>query len=347
MIDSQIRVGIAGLGKMGLVHAGILNGLLGSRVVAAADPSKWARSALGELTGSVEMFTDAEDMIRSAELDAVVIATPVDQHVPMCMACVERRLPFFVEKPLTTQAGQAEELVQQLRERRMAHMVGYMTRYVDSFVKGHELVRSGCLGRIQRVTATIYVSQLFRRGKGWRYDKTLSGGGVLLSQGSHLLDLLTWYLGPVARVNGRVQSVYSREVEDFAHIFLEFSSGVTGWVDSSWSVRFRRTVEITIELQGVDGNLIVTDDTVRLYLERGFGELSPGGNVWNAVDLYRPVEFDIGCPQYTREDAAFLDAVRMGRPGDIDMDQAIHVQRIVDAAYTSSAANGAPEEVST
>ena len=66
----------------------------------------------------------------------------------------------------------------------------------------------------------------------------------------------------------------------------------------------------------------------------------------DAVDLYLPVEIDIGGPQYTREDAAFLDAVRMERPGDIDMDQAIHVQRIVDAVYTSSSANGAPEEVS-
>ena len=93
MIDPQIRVGIAGLGKMGLVHAGILNGWRGSRVVAAADPSKWARAALGELTGSVEIFTDAEDKIRAAELHALAPAAKLMQRATRAAEQLAKRVP--------------------------------------------------------------------------------------------------------------------------------------------------------------------------------------------------------------------------------------------------------------
>jgi predicted dehydrogenase len=210
---------------------------------------------------------------------------------------------------------------------------------------GRELIASGCLGGLQRVGATIYVSQLFARGRGWRYDRKVSGGGVLLGQGSHLLDLLTWYFGPVRRVNAEMLAVYSEEIEDFAHLLLEFRSGLRAWVDCSWSVRFRRTVETVIDVLGDNGSLVVTDDSVRLFLDRPAGRMQAGWAVWNAVDLYQGVEVDVGGPHYTREDQAFLEALSMGTAPQPDIHQAFHVQQIVDAAYASSLRDGFPEIV--
>ncbi|MBI1892815.1 MAG: Gfo/Idh/MocA family oxidoreductase [Candidatus Rokubacteria bacterium] len=340
-----MRVGVVGLGKMGLLHAAIFNSLPGSRVIAVAEPSALPRKAASEFMPSVRVHESLDDMLATGGLDAVVITTPVAEHVPVALRCVESRVPFFVEKPLATSARQADRLVAALARRPTPNMVGFMTRHVDAFEKARGILLTGCLGRLQRVTGTIYVSQLFTLGKGWRYDRVVAGGGVLLSQGSHLLDLLTWYFGPVARVNAEIQSLYSIEVEDAAHAMLEFESGLRGWVDCCWSVRFRRTVETTIDVLGDNGALVVTDDMVCVFLDRQAGGLSAGTTMLTAVDLFRPVEVDVGGPQYTREVQAFLDALCSGRHPEPDVAQALHVQRIVDAAYSSARRAGAPERV--
>jgi predicted dehydrogenase len=345
MSSNCLRIGVAGLGKMGLLHAATFNSLCGCQVVAAADPGPLVRSALAEMMPQVRAFADVDEMLEAGGLDAVVITTPVGLHVPVALSCVERGLPFFVEKPLAVSAGQAETLVLRLRERPTTNMVGFMTRYIDAFQRGREIVRSECLGRLQRVTATIYVSQLFTRGTGWRYERKTAGGGVLLSQGSHLLDLLTWCFGAVGRVNAEVHSVYSEEVEDFAHVMIEFESGLRAWMDCSWSVRHKRTVQTTIEVLGDNGALVLSDDDVRLCLDDPAGGMAAGWTIFTAPDLYRSVRFDVGGPQYTREDQAFVAALRDGAAAEPDVMQALHVQRIVDAAYASANKRGAPVTV--
>ncbi len=343
--NNTLRVGIVGLGKMGLLHGAIFNSLPRSRVVAVSEPVATLRDGLRTYNPAIETFESVGDMLDRVSLDAVVVTTPVAYHVEAAQICAERGLPFFVEKPLATSAAQAAPLVVQLRRRPVPQMVGFMARHIDSFQKAKEIIASGCLGRLQRVTATIYVSQLFKRGKGWRYDRKISGGGVLLSQGSHLLDLLTWYFGRVVRVNADILSVYSAEIEDFAHVILEFDDGLRGWVDCSWSVRNKRTVETTIDVLGDNGSLIVNDDTVRLLLDEVAGGWPAGRTVLNATNLYRGVPVDIGGPQYTREDESFVNAILTGSMCEPDVKQGFHVQQIVDAAYASAMQSGAPQGV--
>jgi predicted dehydrogenase len=339
---SPLRVGVVGLGKMGLLHAAIFNSLPDCRLVAAAVPSALPRRALAEFTPELRAFETADEMLRAERLDAVVITTPVADHVPVALACVAAGVPFFVEKPLAVSAAQAEPLVAALAARPVPHMVAFMTRYVDAFDKARELLATGALGRLQRITGTIYVAQLFTRGRGWRYDRAVAGGGALLSQGSHLLDLLVVYCGRVRRVNAEIQALYSAEVEDAAHVVLEFESGLRGWVDCCWSVRGRRTVETTVDVLAENGSLTVSDDTVQLVLDRDAGGLRAGTRRWTAVDLFRGVEVDVGGPQYTREAEAFVAALRAGRAPAPNVTQTLHVQRVVDAAYESAGGAGTP-----
>jgi predicted dehydrogenase len=328
---------------MGLLHAAVFNSLEGSRVVAVTEPAELPREVLSKFNPTIRMFNSIERMLAECPLDAVVIATPVANHVPAAFCCLQKRVPFLVEKPLAVSAAQAQELVQSIQQNPLPNMVGFMTRFVSSFAKGQTIIASGCLGHIQRVTGTIYVSQLFTRGKGWRYDRKVSGGGVLLSQGSHLLDLLTWYFGHVVRVNAEVLSVYSPEIEDFAHVMLEFRSGLRGWIDSSWSVRGKRTLETSIDILGDNGSLFINDDTVRLHLDQPSPNWSVGQTLWRAPDLYQSVPVDIGGPHYTREDQAFLTTLQTQTMPAPDVLQAYHVQQLIDAAYASSVAAGAPQ----
>jgi predicted dehydrogenase len=340
---AKLRIGVVGLGKMGLLHGAIFNSLPDSAVVAVAEPVETLRKTLTLHNPGLQACETINEMVERTPLDAVAITTPVAYHTDACLLCLERKLPFFVEKPLAASVAQARQLVDALQRTPVPHMVGFMTRFVDSFAKAKEFIP--CLGRLQRVTGTIYVSQLFTRGKGWRYDRKVSGGGVLLSQGAHLLDLLTWYFGPVRRVNAEVISAYSEQIEDFGHVMLEFQSGLRCWVDCSWSVRGKRTVETTIEALGDNGALTVTDDTVRLFLDEAVGGMPAGRTLLRATDLWRPVPVDIAQPQYTHEDVLFVESVRAGKPMQPDARQGLHVQQIVEAAYESAAAAGAPRTI--
>jgi predicted dehydrogenase len=171
----------------------------------------------------------------------------------------------------------------------LTNAVGYMARHVDTFRKAKQIVDSGVLGRLVHLQATMYVSQLFRAGQGWRYDPAHSGGGVLITQNSHLIDLLLWLFGPIDRVRGHVKSYYSEKVDDFAHAIFEFGSGLSGYMDASWSVRHHRTLDLSIAVHGHAGTLQVTEDDVRLYLDEAIGEYQSGWTVFRKPDLFEGV----------------------------------------------------------
>jgi predicted dehydrogenase len=336
----MIKVAVVGVGKMGLLHAGILNGLEGVRLSAIADTSKFLLGFAQSLKEELKIYDDYREMLDQSQPDAAVLATPVFLHVPMAKECAKRSIPFFMEKPLSLTSKDADELVAEVERKKLTTMVGYMMRYVETFVKAKQLLQTGALGDIITFNATIYVSQLFRTGKGWRYDKKESGGGVVIGQATHLIDLLRWYFGPVNYISAHTRNWYSHEVEDFAHVHFEFASGVTGWFDSSWSVRHHRLLEVSINVHAANGNLMVCDDYVKLYLDKPAAGFNAGWTSFMKPDLFEGVEIDLGGPQYTRQDIAFINAVKRGKSLESDVKNAHEVQKVVDAIYSSAAKHG-------
>lgn len=317
-----------------------MNGLESAKVVAIADPSKDLLRSLKQYTDTVATYDHHERMFDGEALDAVVIAAPTHLHVEIAEACVARKLPFLVEKPLSRTSAEARGLVGRLKETPVVNSVGYMGRQVDTFVQGKKVLASGVLGRLVHLRCSMYVAQLFKRGSGWRYDKQTSGGGVLITQNSHLLDHLHWYFGRIAWVSGQVKSWHSASVEDFAHAYIGFESGLTGFLDASWSIRHYRTPEISIDIHGEGGTLTVTDDSVRLFLDKAWGDYPAGWSTWLKPDLYRPASIDVAGTQYTHQDAEFVRAVQEGTPVSCDVPAAYHVQEVIDAVYESAEEGG-------
>ncbi len=330
------NIGIIGLGRMGLMHASLINSLPNSKVAAVSDPSDFPAKSLGTINPSIKVFSDAEEMIDKVKLDGVLISSPVSSHIPLSILCAERNIPFLLEKPLSISAEEAIPLLSILYKNNIPNMIGYVYRFLDSFVKGKEILDSNCLGNIQRISASIYISQLFKKGKGWRYDPTQSGGGVLIGLGSHIIDLLTWYFGPVKSVVGKVKSVYSPGIDDFAHLMLDHESDNTSILDCSWSVRFKRKIDVKIDILGDNGSLVISEDSVLLFLDKSTSGYNAGKTFLNANDLFRPVLIDVGTPKFTFQDQAFLDSIRSGKSAEPDIKQGFHVQQIVDAGYKSS-----------
>ncbi|MFQ6113936.1 MAG: Gfo/Idh/MocA family protein [bacterium] len=340
-----MRAVVIGIGKMGLLHAGIINALDGVEVCAISDTSKLLLSFARNLKKNVYVYDDYIRMLDNEKPDLAVITTPVFLHVPMAKQCVQRDIAFFVEKPLSVGSNDAAHLVEEIEQKNLTTMVGYMMRYVETFAQAKKIIESGALGKLIHFNATIYVSQLFKTGKGWRYKKEESGGGVVIGQATHLIDLLKWYFGPVDLVSAHTKNWYSQEVEDFAHVHFEFKNGLTGWLDSSWSVRHHRLLELHILLHGENGDLTVTDDVIKLYLDKGSNGFAAGWTNLYKPDLFEGVEIDLGGPQYTRQDMTLIEAVRSGKKVESDVKNAYEVQTIVDAIYTSAANHGQPVKV--
>lgn len=343
-MNESIRCGVVGLGKMGLLHACLANAIEGSRLAAICEPNRTIRNAFQTFVPGIAAYENYENMLDSTPLDAVFICTPPSSHVEIATACIRKGCHVFIEKPLSLTADAAKPLLE-LRETGKVGMVGYMMRYADTFSTAKGMLDQGVLGTVLMCRGSTKVSQNFKSGKGWRYSRKESGGGVLIAQGIHAVDLLCWMVGIPHSVNMRMNSFYSGTVEDFAHAMFSWGGNTIGWLDSSWSVDGHRLMETSLELTGENGTLAVDDDTVRLFLRKPAGGFGEGWTSLSKPELSEGVAVDIGGPSYTKQDEAFIRAVQ-GRGGiESDVRSAWRVQRVIDCLYRSADAGGTAVEV--
>ncbi len=333
-----------GAGKMGLAHGAIINGLPNSKLISICEPTKLIQNSFKEFS-DIAVYSDHNVMLREQKPDFVFITTPSFMHIPMAIDCFEKGCHFFVEKPLSTNGLEAKPLVEKLKNSSLVTMTGYMMRYVSTFSKVKEMISSNIIGPLINFNAHMYVSQLFKTGKGWRYNKNKSGGGVIITQATHAIDLISWYFGLPERLNASLLSPFSIKTEDFGHITFNWEDGLMGWLDSSWSVFNHRMLETTIKINGKNGNIIVNDDTIKLFLTKSEGIYNKGWTILRKPEIETGVSIDIGGPHYTRQDQDFINAIIENRFVDSDVSNAYKIQKIVDAIYISNSKKGALEVI--
>ncbi|MEM0030026.1 MAG: Gfo/Idh/MocA family oxidoreductase [Candidatus Nitrosocaldus sp.] len=341
----SLDVGIIGMGKMGILHAGILAALDGVRVTAAAEKDDTVRNYLKGILHDINVYDDYTKMLAKEDLNLVYITTPVSLHAMMIKECIKHGTNFFVEKPLAVNMQECIEICR-LASNGVVSAVGFSKRFTDTFVKAREIIASNILGELIYVKGTMYLTQVFASGKGWRFKRSESGGGVMLELASHLVDMLQWYFGTVKSVASITRGYYSSEVEDFAHAMLRFENGLTGYLDASWSVRNYRLPEMSIEVHGSNGTMLVNDDYIRITLDdaskaSSVDGLSIGEGLTTIYkqDLFKGVPIDIGGVEYTREDMHVVECVKERRQSMINVFEAAKVQAVIDAIYNSAKSN--------
>ena len=236
---TSIRLGLIGLGNIGRHHATYL---LEGRVprcelVAVCAPT--AAKLEPYAAKGLKTFTDADALIRSGTLDAVLIATPHYQHTHLGIAALEAGLHVMVEKPISAHKADAERLLA-CAARHPKQVLGgmFQLRVEPRYAKLRALLNAGELGRIQRVTwinTDWFRTEAYYASGGWRATWKGEGGGVLLNQCLHNLDVLSWLLGPPARLRGFCQfgQWHNIEVEDQVTAWFEYAGGATGTFISS------------------------------------------------------------------------------------------------------------------
>ena len=332
--NKAVRVGVIGLGKMGILHAGILNALDGSKVVGICERDGVLRRVGKKALQQISFYENPSDMVKDQELDAVYITTPIQSHAPIVqeLSRLGRKVSLFIEKPLAGNLSEAGQIVSSSKTLGTVNMIGFQKRFLPQFERVKKLLDAHALGEILLFRGYSLVSGVFSKGGGWRFEK--GQGGSLLDLGPHLIDLLLWYFGEPSKIRAWVRSFYSDKVEDFSHLVFDFDSGLIGHIDVSWSIAGYRIPETQIEIQGKNGSLVVNDDFLSLRIVEDMpGVVKSGTTIQRKPELVHGVDFVLGDPEYCIEDKYFLDCVRRGtspRPG---LEAGLEVNKIIEEAH--------------
>lgn len=340
----QVKLGIIGVGNMGSDHAKrIVNGDVPEiKLVAVADRAENRRSwAKENLPAEVRIFAEGDDLIDSKVCDAVLIAVPHYQHPILAMRAFEKGQHVMCEKP----AGVYTKIVREMNEAaaKSGKVFGMMFNQRTNCVyrKMHEMVQSGELGAIKRVNWIItswYRTQSYYDSGSWRATWDGEGGGVLLNQCPHNLDLLQWICGMPSRVRAFCHEGkwHNIEVEDDVTAYLEFPNGATGvFVTTTGDAPGTNRLEITLEM----GKLVCENDELTLWKlsqnEREFCYTAKGGFARPEMEKIN-VETDGENPAHNGVLRAFAANILRGEPLVAGGEEGINGLTLSNAMHLSS-----------
>ena len=221
-----LRLAIAGAGRIGRDHAARIATLDECKLVALADPSPAASGLAQQL--NVPLFTTLDQMLDTTRPDGVILATPNALHVGGALACIDRRMPVLVEKPVADTLAEARQLVDAVAVSGVPVLVGHHRRHSAILQAARAVIDSGRLGRL----VTVNGSATFRKPDSYFTDapwRTQRGGGPILINLVHEIDNLRALVGDIVEVQALAsQAARGFEVEDTVAISLRFASGVLG-----------------------------------------------------------------------------------------------------------------------
>lgn len=314
---NTVRLGIIGLGNIGSSHIKLFleNKIPGATLTAVCDINPAALERHPKIKG----WTDSMSLIRSGEVDAVLIATPHYQHVPIGIDALENGLHVLCEKPLAVHKADCQRLLAAHTDPGLVFGVMFDTRTEPRYQKVREMVLGGELGHIRRINWTMtnwFRSNAYYASSSWRATWAGEGGGILVNQLPHDLDLFQWIFGLPKRVRSlcSIGKYHPIEVEDEVHALLEMTNGATAVLVGS-----------TGEAPGTDRREIVGDKG-RLVIHKNHLELSrnmvaadefchastDGFATPPSEVVHIPIQGKAG--RHAEVICRFVDAIREGKP---------------------------------
>jgi predicted dehydrogenase len=308
----HVRIGVIGLGNIGKYHAEYLQEgkVARCKVAAVADANPATIAGYPHL----RTFNDGESLIASGEADAVIIATPHFQHTTLGILAMDAGIHAMVEKPISSHKADAERLfAAHARNPKTVFAGMFQLRLEPRYEKIRRMIQTGEMGKIVRVNwinTDWYRSQAYYNSSDWRATWKGEGGGVLLNQCLHNLDVLQWMVGQPSKIRGFCQlgRFHDIEVEDNVTAYMEWKSGATGTFISS-----------TGEAPGTN-RLEIVGSRGTLVLEHG--KMSFARNEEDMIEFARTSKHGFSKPGVWNVEIPFANAV---------MPHAAMVQNFVDA----------------
>jgi len=334
-----VRVGILGGGNISDTHARAACETPGVQVVAfwGRHPDKAARLA-GRYGG--QAYGDLDRFLAHRPMDAVIVGTPSGLHAEHARAAARHGLHVLVEKPLDVTTERIDALLAECERAGVKLGVIFQDRAAPHLVWLKRLIAAGALGTPIVASARVkwHRPREYYADSTWRGTWTLDGGGALMNQGIHSVDLLLWLLGDVERVYAATRTaLHSIEVEDTAVACLEFAGGAIGTLEAATSAfpGMPRRVELT----GSEGTIVVEHDHVVSVQLRTPPEPPPQSDGSANPSATSPVVSDIRGHARVLED--FVSAIRTGATPLCDGHEGRRSVELVEALYRSARAAAA------
>ncbi len=344
-----IAFGIVGCGKVAHLHARALQNLPQARLVGVHSRSQDSASTFAKVYG-VEVFDTVESLVRDGKAAVVIVCTPHPQHVGPTLEAIGEGAHVLVEKPLASSLEDSDRMIEAAR--RKSRVLGMVSqrRLFPCVRRLRRAVEEGKLGEPSMAIATLlgWRGRDYYASNSWRGSWSGEGGGVLLNQGSHLVDLMQWIMGPVAEVSGFAANINHPfiEVEDAVAASLRFRNGGVGSLVFSnahapalygrLEVSGRTGSSIGIQTDGgemfLPGQTAVPEPPRIVYWnvpgEEGFVE------AWNAEDAREFLSADPTVTYHQLQLADFLDAVVAGREPMVSGEEGRKSVEIIQKVYT-------------
>jgi UDP-N-acetyl-2-amino-2-deoxyglucuronate dehydrogenase len=343
-----MNIGIIGSGNISGTHARAASAVPGVTVAAVYGRNRERVDALAGRHAAAA-YTDFDRFLRHRPMELVAIGTPSGLHASHGIAAAERGLHVLVEKPIDVTVARATALVDAAQASRVKLGVFFQDRFKPGVRELKRLVDEGPLGRPILASARVkwYRPPEYYTASSWRGTRALDGGGALMNQGVHTVDLLLWLLGPVRRVFARTATaLHQIEVEDTAMAVLEFESGALATLEATTAAfpGYPRRIELT----GTEGTAILEDDRLLAVEMRSSSRPDPYGAGHDAIksappiNVSSPVVADVSGHKAVIED--FLHAIETDGTPCCDGREGLRSVALVEAVY-ESARRGAPIEL--
>jgi UDP-N-acetyl-2-amino-2-deoxyglucuronate dehydrogenase len=344
-----VHIGLIGAGNISGTHARAIGEIPGATVSAVVAPTHDRAKTLAAQHGAAA-YHSLDAFLNHRPMEMVVIGSPSGLHGEHGAAAARRGLHVLVEKPIEITTARVDALIAAARQAGVTLGVIFQDRVKPDIARWKEVVDAGALGTPILASARVkwYRPPEYYGGSRWRGTWALDGGGALMNQGVHTVDLLTWLAGPVRRVYARAAAkLHAIEVEDTAVALLEFASGAFGTLEATTSAYpgYARRLELT----GSKGTAILDGDHldlggVRHQLGASPTPVRPQSDTSQTppVNASSPVVADVTAHRRVFED--FIQAVSEGRPPLCDGAAARASVAVIEAIYRSSSSQ-APVEI--
>jgi len=317
-----VRFGIVGCGRIAQTHLQALATLPEAKLTAAVENRQAAGEAVAAQHNS-KLFADYRESAILDVVDAVIICAPPNLHHSMARHFLERGIHVLCEKPLTITSTEATDLVKLADEKDAQLMMASKFRYVDDIIKAKAIIESGILGRII-LYENSFCAKISMADR-WNATRSVSGGGVLIDNGSHSADIARYLLGPIVQVQAQPGiTTQGLEVEDILRVQFVTRGGVLGTFDLSWSIT--KDSKNYIQIFGSEGTLQVGWKGSR-YCQDGSSKWIPFGTGYDKVK------------SFASQHSNFIACIRgKDKPVITPQDSLASVQ-VVEAAYRSASNN--------
>ena len=312
----KLRFGIVGAGAVAQSYLQAIEHCEEAKIVAVADCRIEAAQRIAERM-RCRSYDHAERMVKDCELDAAIVCTPPASHPDICIHLLENKIHVLCEKPFSIETQGAQKMLHAAQRSGVKLTMASKFRYVEDIIRAKSIVASGVLGDLI-LFENVFANRVDMTSR-WNSRPEISGGGVLIDNGTHSVDLMRYFLGPLAEVHAlegrRSQGLL---VEETVALFVRSVSGVICNIDLSWSMTKQR--DSFLDIYGTRGAISIGWKR-STHLDFAHGEWMAFGNGYNKVQAFRS------------QIENFSLAIRGEEPLLITGEDAIASVRIMESAY--------------